>query len=190
MLQGSCWRDPCFAAPFPSETLSARLFLSTCEAQSNALNLRLQHNWLNGVNRFCAWGILCFWSCCAWRLSAPALPPLLCVTVMDRWLTIQAFNNCNLLPHNITLSPTHCEQSLLPSSGFKVLSPLLLDQSDVSCLKYHFFLDWQLYLQPGLSPFWTANTACKHKLILRYPISFNYMHVRIFKAPNTVFLRT
>lgn len=50
-----------------------------------------------GCNRFCAWGILRFWSCCAWRLSAPPQPPLVCVTVMDLWLTIQAFNNCNLL---------------------------------------------------------------------------------------------
>lgn len=96
-----------------------------CGAQNNAQNLRLQHHWLDGVNRFCARGILCFWSRCAWRLSAPSLPPLLCVTVMDRWLTIQAFNNCNLLLDNITFSPTHCEQPLLLCSSFRGISVLL-----------------------------------------------------------------
>lgn len=111
-----------------SVKLRARLFPSDTNsrgAQNNAQNLRLQHRWLNGVNRFCARGILCFWSRCAWRLSAPSLPPLLCVTVMDRWLTIQAFNNCNLLLDNITFSPTHCEQPLLLGSSFRGISVLL-----------------------------------------------------------------
>lgn len=91
------------------------------------------NNWLNGLNRVCAWGILCFflfffsfsfWSCCAWRLSAPSLPPRPRVTVMDGWLTIQAFNNCNLLPDEITFSPVNNRSRSPPV--FKEITLLLL----------------------------------------------------------------
>lgn len=156
---------------FPSDS-------NSCGAQNNALNLRLQHNWLNEVNRFCARGILCFWSRCAWRLSAPSLPPLLCVTVMDRWLTIQAFNNCNLLLDNITFSPTHCEQPLSPS--FKDISVLLC--CCIMNIKTT-FTAWKdpiwfgkICLQACLSPICTAAISKyahtrKHELIFR-PIRF------------------
>lgn len=128
---------------FPSDS-------NSCGAQNNALNLRLQHNWLNEVNRFCARGILCFWSRCAWRLSAPSLPPLLRVTVMDRWLTMQPFNNCNLLLDNITFSPTHCEQPLSPS--FK----------DISVLLCRCVMNIRTTFPARKDPIWIGKSVCRH----------------------------